>query len=120
MVGWAGMMRGVKNKVVDAGKKVIDQGKQSAGDLAGQVAQDVLLGQNVNDSIRKRSIEQKRKLYAGVTPTISHIRQSTARALSQSGQGKRRATRPRKTTTSTKKKKKKRTARRDIFDDDDA
>lgn len=109
------MIRGLKNKVVAAGKSAVDQGKKSASDLANQVASDVLVeGKSIKDSVQQRGRDQTQKLYAGVTPAFSHIRRATT--VAQSGQGKRRRRRVKRATT-TKRKTKKRNVRRDIFDE---
>lgn len=100
------MMRGLRNKVVDAAKTtVVDEGRRVAADLAGQVSQDVLQGRDFKDSVRRRGVQQRqaveRRLYSGVTPPVSHKRR-----------------RPRPTPLSSRNKKKKKGTRRgDVFDE---
>jgi len=118
MGGFGAMMRGVRNKVVSAAKSTLDEGAQAATNLAGEVAQDVLLGENLKDSLQKRAVEQRRRMYAGVTPTSGSSSSSIkGEPPLTSGQGRRR--RPRKKTTRTPVSKKKKKVARDIFDDYD-
>lgn len=105
MGGLGGMMRSVRNKVVHAAKSVAQEAQQSAQDLAGDVAHDVLRGEDVRGALKKRGQAKKRaltrRLYAGVTPSVSHKRKPT-RGPSQS--------RPRT--------KRRRAPPRDVFDDE--
>ena len=80
-------MRSVRNKVVQSAKSVAQEAQQSAQDLAGDVANDVLRGEDVRGALKKRGQAKKhaltRRLYAGVTPSVSHKRKP-ARMSAQS------------------------------------
>jgi len=119
MGGFGAMMRGVRNKVVSAAKSTLDEGAQAAKTMAGDVAQDILLGENLKDSLQKRAVEQRRRMYAGVTPTSgSSSSSSTIKGDSSptSGQGRPHRRRRRRTNPKRKTVKRKKT---DIFDDYD-
>jgi len=111
-------MRGVRNKVVSAAKSTLDEGAQAAKTMAGDVAQDVLLGENLKDSLQKRAVEQRRRMYAGVTPTSGSSSSTSIKGDSSptSGQGRPQRRRRRRTNPKRKTVKRKKT---DIFDDYD-
>jgi len=115
MGGFGAMMRGVRNKVVSAAKSTLDEGAQATKTMAGDVAQDVLLGENLKDSLQKRTVEQRRRMYAGVTPTSGSSSSSIKGDSSPtSGQGCPQRRRRRRTNPKRKTAKRKKT---DIFDD---
>lgn len=106
MVGFGSLMRSVSNKVVATADQVVDAGKKAMGDMGKQVALDVLQGQDVQGALQNRALQQKRKLYTGVTAPLSN---------------KRRPRRPKRPPASRlpksqKKKKKKKRRSQDVFD----
>ena len=72
------MMRGLRNKVVEAAAKTVADDEGRRDDPAGQVRQDVLQGRDFKDSVRRRGVQQQqaveRRLFSGVTPPVSHKR----------------------------------------------
>ena len=62
-MGLGSLMRSVGNKVVDASKKAVSE-------VGANLALDVLQGKDVQSSLQNRALQQKRKLYAGVTSSI--------------------------------------------------